>query len=83
LAEGAQRDIDEARAHRRERFGRQPTIAERSRPIALAEHVALAHQALQRVEVLRLTQIELRRQFAIAGIVFLFIACSDVRRSDL
>ena len=83
MAERAQRDIDEARAQRRELFGRQPATGQCPRPVALAKHVALAHQTLQRVEVLRLTQIEPRRQFAMAGIVFLIIARRDLRGGDL
>jgi len=41
------------------------------------------HQALQRVEIARLTQIEPRRQFAMAGVIFLIIARGDVRGGDL
>ena len=46
-------------------------------------HVGLAHQTLQRVELLWLAQIEPCRQFAVAGVVFLIIARCDVRGSDL
>ena len=37
----------------------------------MREHVGLAHQAMQGLDVLRLAQIETRRQLAVAGVVFL------------
>jgi hypothetical protein len=40
-------------------------------------------KALQRVEVVRLAQIDPRRQFAMAGIVFPIITRRDRRRADL
>src|SRR5262245_4506717 len=57
VAEGAQRDEHDARPQLRERGGREPAIAERARPVTLGEHVRLADQSAQSLDVLRLAQI--------------------------
>jgi hypothetical protein len=83
MTKSAQRDIDEARTQCPEFLGRQPAIGEGPRSIGLAEHVRPTHQAFQRLEVLRLAQMEPRRQFAMTGIVFLIADVREVRRSDI
>ena len=83
MTESAQRDIDEPRPQPRELLRGETAIAQRPRPIPLREHVGLAHQPAQGLEIIGLPQIEPRRQFAVAGIVFLIVARRDVRRGDL
>src|SRR5206468_8351507 len=77
MAERAERDIDDAGAQRRQLLGRQAATGERPRPVALREDIALADQPLQGFEILRLAQIEPRRQFAVPGVVFLVVARGD------
>src|SRR5207249_6560016 len=83
VAEGAQRDEDDAGPQLRERLGREPALAERARPVALREHVGLAHQSAQRLEILRLAQVEMGRELAVAGVVLLVTDVRQMLRSDL
>ena len=64
----------------RERFGREAAVAERARPIALREHVGLAHEPAQDLPVLLLAQIEMRGELAVAGVVFLAAEARQVLR---
>ena len=64
MAERRQRDIDQARPQRRQLLGRQAAAAERSWPIALREHIGLAHQPTQDFEIARVAKIEMGRQLA-------------------
>ena len=45
-----ERDIDEARPQRRQLLGRQAAAAQRAGPVALREHIGLAHQPAQGLE---------------------------------
>src|SRR2546426_2148711 len=60
VTERAQRDDDDARPQFRERLGREPAVAEGAGTVALREHVALADQPAQRLDVSLLAQIEMR-----------------------
>jgi hypothetical protein len=77
VAEGAQRDVDEARPQLDELLRREPALPEGARPVPLREDVGLADEVAQRLELLGLPQVELRRELAVAGIVLLV---ADVRR---
>ena len=63
--------------------GDSPRLAEGARPVALREHVGLADQPAQGLEILRLAQIKMGRELAVAGIVFLVADIRQVRRGDL
>src|SRR4029453_8346242 len=83
MAEGAQRDEDDARPQLRQRLGREPAIAEGSWPVALREHVALADEPAKSLEILLLAQIKMGGELAVAGIVFLVADIRQVRPGDL
>src|SRR4249920_1139087 len=83
MAEGGQRDEDDARPQVRERLGREPTRAEGARPVALREHVDLADQPAQGLDVPRLAQIQMGGELAVASIVFLVANIWQVRRGYL
>src|SRR5262245_64281500 len=76
VAESAQRHEDDAGAQPRERLGRESTLAEGPGPISLREHVGRAHQSAQRLDLLRLTEIKMGGELAVARVVFLV---GDVR----
>src|SRR5262249_17753102 len=83
VAEGAQRDDDDPRAKLRERLRREASRAERPGPIALGEHVTLSHDPAQGFHILRLPQVEVRRELAVAGVVLLVPEVRQMRRGDL
>src|SRR6266516_7675131 len=83
MTESAQRDEDDARPQFRERLGREPALAEGARPVALREHVGLADQSAQGLELPRLAQIEVGGELAVAGIQLLVLDDWQMRRSDL
>ena len=63
--------------------GDKPRLPSVPGPVALREHVGLAHQPAQGFEVLRLAQIEMRRELAVAGVVFLVAEIRQMRAGDL
>jgi hypothetical protein len=58
VAEGAQRDVDEARPQLDELLLREPALPEGARPVPLREDVGLADEVAQRLELLGLPQVE-------------------------
>ena len=83
MAERAERHVDQPRPQCRQFLGRQPAHAERARAIALREHIRLAHQSAQDIDIALLAQIEMRRQLAVAGVEFLVAEIGQMRRGDL
>ena len=77
VAEGAQRDVDDAGPQFGQLLGREAALAERARAVALREDVGLADQARAGSRgLVRLAQVELGRELAVAGVVLLV---ADVR----
>jgi hypothetical protein len=66
-----------------QRLGREPALAEGPRPVALREHVGVANQPPQGLDVLRLAQIEMGGELAVAGVVLLAAEARQVRAGDL
>ena len=80
MAERAERHIDQPGPDRRQFLGRQAAPAQRARPIALREHIRLAHQPAQHIDVALLAQIEMRRQLAVSGVELLVAEVGQMRR---
>ena len=83
MAERAQRDEHDAGPHVRQRLGREAASAERARPIPLREHVGIADEPTERLDVLRLAQIQMGGELAVTRVVFLVAEIRQVRGADL
>ena len=83
MAEGAERNIDQPRPDRRQLLRRQAADAQGAGTISLREHIRLAHQPAQHIDIARRAQIELRRQLAVPGIQFLVAQVGQMRGGDL
>src|SRR5258708_1893933 len=81
--EGAKRNVDEPRPDRSQFLWRQAAIGQGARTISLREHVCLAHQPAQNIEIARSAQIEFGRKLAVPCIQFLVPKAGQMCASDL
>src|SRR5439155_1686927 len=66
-----------------ERRRREPALAEGARPVALREHVGLADQPAQGLQLPRLAEVEVGGELAVAGIQLLVLDDRQMRGRDL
>src|SRR5207247_265333 len=64
MTEGTKRNIDEPRADRGQLLRRQGAVGQRAGTVPLREHVCLAYQPAQDIDIARRPQIELGRELA-------------------
>ncbi len=67
----------------RQLLGREAARAERAGPVALGEHIGVAGETFERLEMFWIAQIQLRRQFAVAGVELLVAEVRQMRAGDL
>ena len=60
--------MDDARAHRRARFGAEPALDKPARTIRLDEHVGVAHERSELLRVCGGVEVELSRALSARGL---------------
>src|SRR5262245_3784915 len=83
MTEGGERNVDEPRPDRSQLLRREAAVGQGARTISLREHICLAHQPTQDIDIGRHAQIEFGRKLAVPGIPFLIPKAGQMRAGDL
>jgi len=83
MAEGTERNVDEPWPDRSQFLRRQAAVGQGAGTISLREHICLAYQPVQDIDIARRAQIELCRKLTMPGIPFLVPQVGQMCAGDL